>query len=202
MRVSPTVQKEIILLYQKGHSLKKVATCLNVSPTTVVYYLKQQGVPRRSRSDAVTNWHIASNAKKPARIKNVLTKVDLELKMMGTMLYWAEGTKGHGSVKFTNSDPAMIKLFLKFLREIFGIWEERLKLLVHVYPDHNDEEIICFWSGITGVARKNFYPSFIHEGKKGTYKKKSEYGTLCISYSDKKILDTINTWIDEYRNTL
>jgi hypothetical protein len=202
MAVSILLQKKIVADYQKGLSIAQVATAAQLSATSVIYYLDKQGVARRGRSDAVTQWHITANNKKPARLKNDLNQTEQALKLAGTMLYWAEGTKGHGAVKFTNSDPAMIRIFLRFLREIFGIWEERLKLLVHIYPDHNEEEIICFWSQICDVPRVNFYPSFVHEGKRGTYKKKSKYGTLCISYSDKKVLDTINSWIDEYRNIL
>lgn len=118
------------------------------------------------------------------------------------MLYWAEGCKGRVTVKFANSDPDMVKLFLPFLREICGIWENRLKLLVHMYPDHDERHLIAFWSHVTKVPKENFYKSFVHEGKKGTYKKKSEHGTITVNYSDKKVLDRINSWIAEYKKKL
>jgi orotate phosphoribosyltransferase-like protein len=54
MPIAFSLQKKIILLYQQGSSLAQVASTLHISSTTVIYYLKQHGVPRRSRSEAVT----------------------------------------------------------------------------------------------------------------------------------------------------
>ncbi len=137
--------------------------------------------------------------KKPARIKENLSIEDEKLRLLGVMLYWAEGCKGRGTVKFVNSDPDMIRLFLRFLREICGIWENRLKLLIHMYPDQDEDMLVEFWSNTTKVPRENFYKSFTHVGKGGTYKRKSSYGTLTVNYSDKKLLDRINLWIGEWR---
>ena len=46
------------------------------------------------------------------------SKKEEALRLAGVMLYWAEGCKGWSTVKFVNSDPSMIKLFLSFLREV------------------------------------------------------------------------------------
>ena len=115
------------------------------------------------------------------------------------MLYWGEGAKTGGSVKFANSDPEMIKVFLNFLREICGIHEERLKALIHIYPDHNESELKFFWSESTGIPMERFYKSHVHNGKVGTYKNKSRYGTIAINYSDKKLLHVLLSWIDQYK---
>lgn len=183
-------------------SMSQVAAKFGISLSAVVYYLNKHKVSRRSRSDAVTQWNITGLSKKPVNIKKDLSQKEERLRLAGVMLYWAEGCKGWGTVKFVNSDPAMIKLFLTFLREICGIWEERLKLLIHMYPDHNESELIDFWSKTTRVPKKNFYKSFIHKGAKGTYKKKALYGTITINYSDKKLLEKINFWIAEYKRGL
>ncbi len=179
--------------------MAQIAKKFNVPSSSVVYYLNKNGVVRRSRSDAVTQWHITKFHKKPLVLKKTFYGEEEKLRLAGVMLYWAEGCKGWSTVKFVNSDPDMIRLFLRFLREVCGIWESRLKLLIHMYPDHDEQELIGFWSGITKVQKQNFYKSYVHVGKKGTYKKKSPYGTLVINYSDKKLLNQINLWIKEYR---
>lgn len=180
--------------------MAQIADRLCISPSTVVYYLEKNGIKRRSRSDANVQWNITQVGKKVARVKTVFTHEEEKLRVAGVMLYWGEGCKGWTTVKFANSDPDMIVHFLRFLREICGIWEERLKALVHIYPDHNEREVRLFWSRITKIPQENFYQSFVHIGKKGAYKKKSKYGTLTLSYSDKKLLEQINEWIDEYRD--
>ncbi|MDP3957773.1 MAG: hypothetical protein Q8Q10_04735 [bacterium] len=200
MAISIEVQNKLVSAYlQDNLSMAQVGAKFNVSPSAVVYYLNKNKVSRRSRSDAITQLYITKFHKKPVIIKGIFSKKEEALRLAGVMLYWAEGCKGWSTVKFVNSDPSMIKLFLSFLRKICGIWEDRLKLLIHMYPDHNENELIDFWSRVTKVPRQNFYKSFIHSKKKGTYKKKSLYGTLCINYSDKKLLTRINSWIGEYK---
>lgn len=203
MAISTELQNKLVAAYIHGNlSMVQVAAKFGISPSAVVYYLNKNKVSRRSRSDAVTQWHIKKYRKKPVIIKEVFSKEEEALRLAGVMLYWAEGCKGWGTVKFVNSDPSMIKLFLSFLREVCGIWEDRLKLLIHMYPDHNENKLIDFWSRVTKVPKQNFYKSFIHIKKRGTYKKKSLYGTITINYSDKKLLDKINFWISEYKEEL
>lgn len=115
------------------------------------------------------------------------------------MLYWGEGGKSGNVVKFTNSDPAMIRVFLKFLRTICGIDENRLKALIHIYPDHDEKKLLSLWIKNTGIPKERFYKSYLHEGKPGTYKNKSEYGTLTINYPDKRLLEIILKWIEYYK---
>src|SRR5688572_8816947 len=47
-----------------------------------------------------------------------------ELHVAGCMLYWAEGSKSKNSVQFVNSDPAMVRYFVAFLRTCYGVQDE------------------------------------------------------------------------------
>lgn len=42
----------------------------------------------------------------------------------GCMLFWAEGGKKRNSLRFTNSDPQMVRFFVRFLRR-FSTWKTR-----------------------------------------------------------------------------
>jgi transcriptional regulator with XRE-family HTH domain len=53
--------------------------------------------------------------------------------LLGCMLYWAEGTKDRNVVAFTNSDPAMMRAFLAFLRGCYGVPDERVALAVNCH---------------------------------------------------------------------
>jgi len=63
-----------------------------------------------------------------------------ELKLIGIALYWAEGYKipGCSGVEFTNSDPAMIKLMMRWFREICHVSENRFHIRIQI---HNAEDI-------------------------------------------------------------
>lgn len=54
----------------------------------------------------------------------------------GCMLYWAEGSENRKSAIFTNTDPQMIELFVKFLKEYFPQHSEAIRLTCCLYPDH------------------------------------------------------------------
>lgn len=202
MALSKKIQNELCKVYKKDKlSVGQIAKKFNIPVSTITYYLDKNNIKRRSRSEAVTRWYITEFGKKPFVLKKNLSTKEKALKLAGVMLYWAEGAKGGASVKFVNSDPAMVKIFLDFLRSVCCIHEERLKLLIHRYPDQNEEALRTFWSKITGVSEGNFYRSYVHVGKVGTYKNKSLYGTIAVNYSDKKLLEVINNWIAEYKQS-
>jgi hypothetical protein len=137
----------------------------------------------------------------PCNIKKKLTSKEKELLIAGIMLYWAEGWKKHSTyVIFSNSEPKMVQLFLKFLRKICGVQEDRIRLLLHLYEDQNEVKLKKFWSKVTKIPLSQFQATYIHKGKPGTYKKKSEYGTVFLKYGDKKLLNQILQWIDDYLN--
>jgi len=199
MAISKNTQNKIIKLYVKERlSTIQIAERLEVSDSSVRYWLKKRNIKKRSISEAITNLYLTKFGKKPFQLKKSISGYDNELKISGVMLYWGEGAKTGGTIKFVNSDPKMIKLFLNFLRKICGIHEERLKALIHMYPDHNENGLKEFWSHLTNIPLERFYKSHIHKGRAGTYKNKSQYGTIAINYSDKKLLDTLLLWMKQY----
>jgi hypothetical protein len=143
--------------------------------------------------------HATKFGKKQCCIKHDLSLEDEKLRIAGVMLYWGEGTKSGNSVVFSNSDPDMVKLFLKFLRKICGVEEKRLRILIHAYGDQDENQLRLFWSDSTHIPSEQFSKTFIHKGKRGTYKTLSEHGTISLRYSDKSLLNIINNWIVEYR---
>ena len=59
------------------------------------------------------------------------------LHVAGTMLYWAEGEKaGRNAARISNADPALLRLFLAFLRSTFAIPEARVRVTCHLFSDH------------------------------------------------------------------
>lgn len=197
--VSEKTQKQIVFEYtQNNLSAGQISEKYKISETTVNSYLKRNNVQKRSIGDAIRYLNITKHGKKEFTLKKALSREEEILKVAGVMLYWGEGAKTRSSVGFTNSDPEMIAVFLQFLRIICGVDEKRIKALIHIYPDHDKTELVAFWSRVTGISKKNFYKSFIHMGKKGTYKNRSRYGTIAITYSDKKLLQTILSWVELY----
>lgn len=104
--------------------------------------------------------------------------------IIAALIFWCEGSKRQlSSVKFINSDPKMIKLFLTALRNGFGINEHKLKALLHLHEYHNEEELKIFWSGVTGINKDRFHRSYIkpHSGKR---KREGYKGCIALYYGE------------------
>lgn len=114
---------------------------------------------RRQRVD------ITEKIKKQARneIKNV-TKRDLW--MIGIALYWAEGSKEkeeNGVVRSSpvalgNSDPYLIKVFLKWLFVVCNVPRSDIvfRILLHKNSRHRLFKVKKYWSDVTGFHEKDF----------------------------------------------
>lgn len=95
-----------------------------------------------------------------------------DLEIMGASLYWTEGRKARVDkrgwkqfrVCFTNTNPEIITAFLKFLRKI-GAKENKIKILIHLYPEHDIEKEINFWSKITKVPKNQFWKPCFQKGR-------------------------------------
>jgi transcriptional regulator with XRE-family HTH domain len=74
----------------------------------------------------------------------------------GAALYAGEGGKTDGEVSFPNSDPAMIRFFLAWLRHFFAVDESRLRVRLYLHDDLDLEAAVEFWIGVTGIPRSQF----------------------------------------------
>lgn len=65
------------------------------------------------------------------------------------MLYWADGAKSRNTIEFANSDPNMVRLFCRFLRECLGVPDERIRVRLNVYTRNGMslQEIEDHWLG-------------------------------------------------------
>jgi hypothetical protein len=126
-----------------------------------------------------------------------LTKRDL--KLVGTALYWAEGyKKGKDQIEFTNSDPKIIVLMMRFFREILKVREDKFRLSLILHPGLNEEEIKEFWSSLTGIPISQFNKSYIKTPKSSTRKMHNPLykGTLKIRISDTEKLHRLKGFIE------
>ena len=80
-----------------------------------------------------------------------LSKRDLQV--IGVALYWAEGYKTDlaRDVEIVNSDVLMIKLMMRWFREICGVREGKFKIRIQIHDPSNIKEGIKFWSLNTGI---------------------------------------------------
>jgi len=195
------VEKELIknLYCDKKYTVEEIADYLQSSYWPVYNLMKKYNIVRRGRSEAGFN----SYKNKPCfKLNPNLSAVDEKLKISGIMLYWAEGTLKGNTVDFANSNPEMIGVFLKFLRNVCGISEKRLRLYLYIYNYQDQERIKKYWSEVTNIPRSQFTKPYIRKGNLNLSKRKLPFGLVHIRYNDKKLLKVISRWIEEYRNSV
>lgn len=185
------------LYWGKRYTAKTIAKELGISLWSLYNFMEQNNIPRRSYSEAN---YVANKHKPIFQIKQNLNIAEQKLKIAGVMLYWAEGTlRGKGTtVDFANSNSQMIKIFLKFLRNICGVNEQRLRVYLYCHSYCDVEKIKEYWHKITRIPLSQFTKPYIREGSSNLSDRKLLYGLVHIRYNDKRLLDIIKNWINEY----
>ena len=84
-------------------------------------------------------------------------------------------------VSFSNSDPQLIKYFLKIFRKSFVLEEKKFRALLHIHDYHNEKKQIQFWSKVTQIPTGQFSRSF-HKKNTGKNKRVGYPGCLSVRY--------------------
>jgi hypothetical protein len=119
------------------------------------------------------------------------------------MLYWAEGDKCRGAVRLANSDPELLRLFARFLRECYSAPDERIRATCNLFADHlpRQRAIEQFWLETLDLPRSCLCPSVVNVYSKYSQKKrrnKLPYGTCKLVYNDTATVQAIYGAIQEY----
>jgi hypothetical protein len=119
------------------------------------------------------------------------------LKILGASLYWAEGYKrSENMVNFTNSDPAMIALMMKFFRNICKVPEDKFRGGVHIHPHLDREAAVRFWMKVSGIPVKQFHRTQLCVSKASKHKMDTlPLGTFSIIICDVRLQSRIKGWI-------
>jgi hypothetical protein len=125
------------------------------------------------------------------------------LHLAGCMLYWAEGDKGRQAVRVANSDPDLLRLFVRFLRHCYGAEDSRLSVTCNLFADHieRQREIEDFWLRTLELPRSCLRKSIVNVYSKYSQKKRKNklpYGTCKLVYSDTHTVQSIYGAIQEY----
>lgn len=216
----PKKRVEARKLRENGESIKEIARQLGVSPSTVSVWCRDieltdsqiKKLEKRSRDPnygerlRYSQKQRRERIKKTKRLKNEgieeignLTK--RELFLVGGALYWAEGFKKDSQAGLASSDPRMIKLILKWLRECCNYGNENLSARVTLNISHKGriDEVEKYWSDVTGISRSSFQKPYYQKVKwKKTYENPNEYyGVLRIRVrKSTDFLRKIHGWIE------
>lgn len=120
------------------------------------------------------------------------------LGLIGTALYWAEGyTATRNLFVFANSDPAMIKLMISFLRKICRVPQDRLRGRVNIHPHLDIKKAQKYWARISEIPLKHFHKPLLAVSKASKYKRNTlPLGTFRVIVCDVALCSKIKGWIE------
>jgi len=184
-------------LYDSGFSMREVGEYFGKSTRSIYCAMKRQNIVRRPSSQTRSKQFELSPLSFNEKLN--LTSDEQLLNVAGLMLYWGEGAKKNTKrVDFANSDPDMILIFLKFLRQIYQIDESRFRIYLYTYRSLPTHQLISYWSNITNIPVSQFSKPYIR-AKSELKHDKMQYGLIHIRYSDirlfRKIMDGIKDYI-------
>ena len=226
--VKKALEPMAVKLRKQGFSYSQIQKEIYVPKSTLSSWLKkiklteaQTGKLRERQLRAAK----AGSEKKSLRTAQLIEEIKIssakdvskiskrELWLMGVMLYWRERLSNDNEsdlrkgVRFTSSDPHLVKLFLKWLNDIGKIADEEIGFDIFAgenkynrggrrneKSENNVEarnkvavDVINYWSEITGFPKNNFthvYFQKVRPKKRGIKKRKisgkARFGLLRI----------------------
>jgi len=148
-------------------------------------------------------WSDASKEKQRERIYKILnpggdpfrysSKFNPQLELIGLILWATEGDKTQ--VSLANGNPSVIQMYLKFLRTICNLREDKIKVVIHCHDTLPYKSCLSFWSKITGIEPNRFRKPYIKRDKGG--KRKYPYGICRIVASNIKLVALLKRRLNE-----
>ncbi len=201
-----------IQLRKKGKSYKEIREKITVSKGTLSVWLRDikltPGQEKRLYVELRRKYAYRgakANQEKRIRItKQITSKAKSEVKsfiknplfLAGLMLYWAEGDKSDEQevVKFTNSDPFLIMLMMRWFRKICKVPKNKFRIALHIHQLHCRKNIENYWSKLTNIPRRQFHKTQIKPTSLKHRKNKLYNGTCAVVVNNKNLFRRIKGW--------
>jgi len=134
-------------------------------------------VNRQKKLDAIKNADIWG--------KNLVKKISSrELLLVGTALYWSEGSKtdSTSTLMFINSDPDMILLMKKFLVQVMSVKLEDIVCGIQINRVHEKriKKVLSFWQNLLKLRYSQIRkPYFVNTKISKIYENHEDYYGVC-----------------------
>jgi len=163
-------------LREQGLDYGDIAASLGVSKSSVSLWVRDMPRPDRlsyeeCRKRSAEGSRLYWEAERPAReaqreavragaADQIGVLSTREVRIAGAIAYWCEGSKSkphqlREQVVFINSDPGLIKFFLRFLRAA-GVEPGQLRFRVHIHETADVSAAEQFWRDVTAADPAQF----------------------------------------------
>lgn len=184
-------REKALALRKQEKSYSQIKKILGVSKSTLSYWLRDYPLSKE-RIRELRDWNeqrierfretmrkkIEDRLQKTYEIEKgiILPLNKREFYLMGLLLYWGEGTKSQRhTLSVSNTDPAVIKFFIRWLNKCLSVPKEKMTIRLHLYNDMDINKEIKYWSEELNASLSQFGRPYI---KKTSSKKINHKGTF------------------------
>lgn len=211
-------RQRAVTLRHEGRSIKDIARIVGVSKASVSVWVRSIVLSKRQLGVLKTNGFSSEviEKRRKKRLENeqekrdevsTLAQKDIknisqgDLRLIGLCLYWGEGGKTHkGAARISNSDPAIIKVMMRYFREICMVEEKKFRAHLHIHSHLDVEKAEKYWSSISDIPREQFFKTYAKPSIASKNKKDSlPYGTFDIYVCNTKLFLQIIAQIEKIK---
>jgi len=221
-------KEKAIKLRKEGKTYSEILKEVFVAKSTLSEWLKDVGLSKpqfqkltERKLAASKRGGLAKRAQRILRMQKIREEAIKDIKyiskrelwLAGIILYWAEGAKEKeyqpgSSINFNNSDPRMIKIFIKWLVESCNISKERIRCEIYIHENSKNsvEEARRYWSKVTEFPLEKFSKIYFKRTKIKTNRKNVGnlyYGLLRVKVSaSSTLLRQVAGWTEAIFKTI
>jgi hypothetical protein len=183
-------QERARALRAQNRTLADIARTLGVSKSSVSLWvrdvpftptLRLRGPHRRPHPAHEAKLQQIEELNRSA-VDRIGTLSDEAFFVAGIALYAGEGSKTDGEVRFSNSDPRMIRYFCDWFRRFFDVDETRLRGRVYLHQGLDLRATEEFWSMLTNIPTDQFHKPYRAGPDPSIRRNKHEHGCFSVGY--------------------
>jgi hypothetical protein len=97
----------------------------------------------------------------------------------GVALYWAEGAKTSNDLAMANTDPALLRLFIRWVRTYLSP-DADFRLSLHLHQGNDERAAQQFWRRELALPAARFTKTYLKPNGTGHRKNRLEHGVCRI----------------------
>ncbi len=118
----------------------------------------------------------------------------------GVALYWAEGSKTQSDLTLANTDPALLRLFISWVRSYLAA-DAEFRLNLHLHDGNIEPEARQFWRRELGLPTARCTKTYLKPGGTGHRKNRLQHGVCRVRVCrSTDMWHTTMAWIEYARD--
>ncbi len=206
--MKPKAKKKVQKLRKEGLSYSEILEEISVSKGTISRWCqdikltpKQQARLDNKKREGATKGPKLISRRRKEEINKIKEKAKEEIeppslyeqKIIGAMLYRAEGDKSNGTA-IRNSDPALIEFMAKWLEQVNESSSQKLKAQLNLHKDQKENKIKEYWADLINISLKQFNKTYIKPEGTGHRKNILSKGAIKIRIGGEDLRHRLMAW--------